>query len=99
MDIGQRLFSDLSAALKGGGEINVSLAGIDRLASAFLRHGVCPLVKQLGWDEFQRRVHLVDATEVQAIIWNNTMTRARSYYASPDVYRLLDQQMLEGDIG
>jgi hypothetical protein len=99
MGIGQQLFSDLSAIMEGVDEVNVSLAGIDRLTSVCLRHGVCPLIARWGWEEFQRRIHLVDATALQTTIWHNTIVRERARQYCPEIYRALDQQMLEGDIG
>lgn len=62
-DDGDAVYAALAAELAHASEVTVNFAGVDAVTTSFVNSAFVPLLEQLGFEEFKRRIRIVDATK------------------------------------
>ena len=62
-DDGDTVHAAVAAELARTPQVTVSFTGIDAVTSSFVNSAFVPLLEKLGFEEFKKRVRIVDATK------------------------------------
>ncbi len=94
---GQKVFEQISKALKQDRRINLSFKNIKRLTSAFLNVAVGQLYGSYEEEQIRKNLKVIDASDNDLVLLKRVVDTAKQYFKDPKRFNEARNEALGGD--
>lgn len=94
---GQKVFEQISKALKQDLKVNLSFKNIKRLTSAFLNVAVGQLYGSHEEEQIRKNLKVIDASDNDLVLLKRVVDTAKQYFKNPERFNRARSDALGGD--